>query len=444
MGRYKIIKEVIKNQSNIEKKNEISELEFRKYRENNIKLDDKLFIPIKKNERLVYDVNNFNYYDRLVFQYHKKLLDEIFKIKYPDRNTIIDELLNIVPFLEDYQHAIIYKFDFKNFFPSLSVKSVIDKLDVHPQLMVQEFEFIKNNFNDKVLYPGLGIVNSFSEIIATEFDRRIRAHYKENLIYYSRYVDDAILILDQPFEEKDVKKVILEFAKKNISESIEFNDSKSRYFNIKEMAKNKDEIHIDFLGYKFTITDQRFKLGIAQSKLNKEKLKLQKIFEDFNNVNNFNLLKLRLDTYYKRITYYGPYHGKNEYTWQVRGISTTYGKLRPYVSFSNSHKSSKIDKETLDFLTGTSLKRISGEALKDCDRQTKRKVTNMLENHIKNSHYINLFVKNKAVLLNKDIGYTYNHLEKILSNTKVIESKANNLSYDELVQKYFETIFISL
>src|SRR5699024_7271258 len=105
MGRYKIIKEVIKNQSNIEKKNEISELEFRKYRENNIKLDDKLFIPIKKNERLVYDVNNFNYYDRLVFQYHKKLLDEIFKIKYPDRNTIIDELLNIVPFLEDYQHA---------------------------------------------------------------------------------------------------------------------------------------------------------------------------------------------------------------------------------------------------------------------------------------------------------------------------------------------------
>lgn len=44
MGRYKIIKEVIKNQSNIEKKNEISELEFRKYRENNIKPE--LFIPL--------------------------------------------------------------------------------------------------------------------------------------------------------------------------------------------------------------------------------------------------------------------------------------------------------------------------------------------------------------------------------------------------------------
>lgn len=67
----------------------------------------------------------------------------------------------------------------------------------------------------------------------------------------------------------------------------------------------------------------KFKFGIATTKIEKEKGRIKEIVESFKQTLNLELLKIRIDNYYKRLVYFGATTG-NKHVWQVRGISDSY------------------------------------------------------------------------------------------------------------------------
>lgn len=62
------------------------------------------------------------------------LIQEVFSIRHPDRNTIINEMLNIFPHLIEYNNAVIYKFDLKDFYRSIDIEKILYEIKENKQL----------------------------------------------------------------------------------------------------------------------------------------------------------------------------------------------------------------------------------------------------------------------------------------------------------------------
>ncbi|MDI6550011.1 hypothetical protein QL541_21840, partial [Bacillus subtilis] len=73
-------------------------------------------------------------------------------------------------------------------------------------LRSNEFVFL-NNYTESQnnLIPGLGLHNSLVEICGYHFDLTTKKIFRENLLYYSRYVDDCILVFDEIITEEVIK-----------------------------------------------------------------------------------------------------------------------------------------------------------------------------------------------------------------------------------------------
>ena len=71
----------------------------------------------KKRFGYKYDKNSLEY---IVCLYLKKRIDKEFKIIFPNRNKIIKSLFGTLTLLKNMQDFTIYKFDFKDFFNSIS------------------------------------------------------------------------------------------------------------------------------------------------------------------------------------------------------------------------------------------------------------------------------------------------------------------------------------
>lgn len=66
---------------------------------------------------------------------------------------------------------------------------------MNPQIYTRELVVLSKIFSQFTkTTPGLGIINSFCELLGNEFDHEIKIKFNKKLIIYERYVDDGILI----------------------------------------------------------------------------------------------------------------------------------------------------------------------------------------------------------------------------------------------------------
>jgi hypothetical protein len=116
------------------------------------------------------------------------------------------------------------------------------------------------------------------------------------IIYYARYVDDLILIYNKEIYEKK-KDNLSDFIEINLSDFIEkklrdiglsiHKGDKTKEFNLQEFTTSKNQIKLDFLGYKIFSKDSKIEIGIADKKIKKIKTKIVKAFWEFEkNKNN--------------------------------------------------------------------------------------------------------------------------------------------------------------
>jgi hypothetical protein len=223
-------------------------------------------------------------YDALTIRRTNEILKKTFYFQISPRDQEVKQLWNIIG--AEKQNSYVFRTDIKSFFEKSPFKNIINDLykdnlitkTIYNHLTNIYIETSKDDFEG--LPRGLAISSSLSEYALLAFD--YKARNIDECFYYSRYVDDIILVTTK--EIKDIEKVIEE----ELPYDLILNDKKTFY------KKIGSDNHIDFLGYSFNLKNVE-KTSISQRKIDKIKTRIALSLRSYVNVDkNFELLLDRL------------------------------------------------------------------------------------------------------------------------------------------------------
>ncbi|MGL6195579.1 MAG: hypothetical protein ACRC2T_12235 [Thermoguttaceae bacterium] len=378
----------------------------------------------------------------------KQIVDRKFKIKYPNRNKTIKSLFGILSAVKQMSDFTIVKFDFNDYFNSVSATYVFEKF-IKPQLLDRdEIELVKD-FTDKIkyAYAGFSTSNAIAEIIAKHFDASIRkALMSKGILYFDRYVDDSILILNQHVEESTLQAILKQSLQEVFHDSTvktpikcktKFNHSKFKYITRRQLSTTS--CSIDYLGYEFQLSSNAnnvdLKYGITKAKRKKYNNRIDQLISYFKTSSHkdcgkLELLRHRIFGFTSRTVYLNKRFRSN--VWKVKGFISNYGELR-YL----------LDTDLILDDTKTFLKNMIEEAF------ARAGIVDMpyfLKGAQSKPGY-NLFENmkaNKTILLVEQIGHDYNSLVKLCAKVDIknIDRNGKKRGYGTLVREYLIKIKI--
>jgi hypothetical protein len=239
-----------------------------------------------------------------------------FKVKQANRKVIIDQLQLL---LNDGFPKIIIRTDIKKFYESIPHKDLLSKIEQNSLLSFPSKKIIRRVLNqywniliaDGIKLPteerigiprGIGFSAYLSELYLRGFDNRIKS--LEDVTYYSRYVDDIILIITPKHRNESRSLLSYKNEIRNIlftTTKLDINKSKTKSIDLTtENKERKKSITYDltFLGYKFkmsyskktekkcdkTITfysKDKLQVFMSEDKLKRFKNKIDTSFTDY-------------------------------------------------------------------------------------------------------------------------------------------------------------------
>ena len=108
----------------------------------------------------------------------------------------------------NFKDFTIIRFDFKNYFDSISSEYVFKKSLMKYNFSKDESDLLQQ-YIEAVPFcnAGLALSNIFAEEMGRIFDYKVKMLIP-NIIFYKRYVDDGILILNKIIDEKRIKYLL--------------------------------------------------------------------------------------------------------------------------------------------------------------------------------------------------------------------------------------------
>lgn len=208
------------------------------------------------------------------------------KVRNPARTSIVTNLSRIVAEAVPYR---IYRLDVKKFFESFSINDVLKKIDDIDVLSLTTKKILRNLFmhfeksGGAGIPRGLAISSTLSELMMAEFDMRMKN--MSNVFFYSRYVDDIIIVTSACECESSFTRSI----SKLLPEGLKLSRKKQEIITVpKATAKSTFQFPFEYLGYKFDIRDpgnpktcRIVNLGISDGKKKKIKTRIVYAIKDF-------------------------------------------------------------------------------------------------------------------------------------------------------------------
>lgn len=401
-------------------------------------LKEKKIITKKNKKRIVYYYKKDSFED-IMCSHFNFVLSKKFKIKYNDRNKIIKELINCLHVLNDLKDFTIIRFDFKDYFNSISSRYVYEKYiknsDISRELLYLMEEFFLNTSKCRAGFPTS---NLLAELISKEFDIVLKTKLSQyGVIFYERYVDDGLIILNSYIDTDKFKKIINDsiqtvfYDKKYCpkGQKVKINKDKTLVINKRNHLPNKSE-EIVYLGYKIFISNInddkeniKFNFGMSEEKIKKYQNKLNLIIENYISDHKLELLRQRILFFTRRIVYC-VHDTNNRNVWISKGIVSNYNELR--------HFEKILDGSTIDFL-------------KQCVKKGFNKYKVTIPYFIKNNSSLsyelyNNLMKNKSLILDERIGMSKKDLVKNCKKIGIVVNEHEE--YDDILDKYLEKIGI--
>ncbi|MBW3733932.1 antiviral reverse transcriptase Drt3a [Aeromonas dhakensis] len=197
-------------------------------------------------------------------------------LSFKSRSTICDE---IKMFLMDDTPYRVYRLDIKRFFESITPELVIKTLNDIAGLSEHTIEIIERIITDEYITSrtnglprGLSISPVISDLVLSNFDRVIKRN--DNVFYYSRFVDDIIIITSGLEDKYD----FIGELKNELPDGLCFNFKKEKVIDSPEIIKKSAGYHkvsINYLGYKYITTSltedgvRKVEIDIADDKVKK-------------------------------------------------------------------------------------------------------------------------------------------------------------------------------
>ena len=362
---------------------------------------------------------------QIALYYLKDKINRSCSVHFQDRTTIMKQVFDEIDVVKKIQDFSIIRFDFKQYFYSISNDYVIKKYLLNNKLLRDDLDLL-SMFSNAVPYScaGLGISNTFAELLARNFDLEIKTLLKEyGILLYTRYVDDGLIFLNKYIDQSKT----IELLNSAIYKVFFDNSILTKYKNKTQLNMTKTKVinkrnistinSFDFLGYKFTFNnDMDFEYGITNEKIDKYTKRIEKLISRINSEGNPDKLRIALKTSASRIVYC--FETKTKY-WVSKGIIQNYCMLR------EKHKS--IDSNTMDFLNNIYKNSFANLEIS-------------MPGYLNSPRYnlYNSLVDNKSIIFDDRIGYKYEDLKGIHSivcgSTGTIHKDYVELTKDILIE----------
>ncbi len=243
-----------------------------------------------------------NLCDKILFRLCARYLKEGFRIFQKNRNRIIDELVN---FLKDASALRVYRLDIKSFYESCD-RNALRKLISENSTISYQTKYLIESFLElcdqqaiKGIPRGIEVSSILAEISIREIDKLILK--EKDVVYYSRYVDDIIVVTTGAENEIEFLDLIDKYM---AARGHRLNREKQEIVNFEKVNKTSSENSFEFLGYNFTVSNtggkhasdhpRNIEIDISDDKLRKIKRKICKAFYSYGKTSDFKMLLDRL------------------------------------------------------------------------------------------------------------------------------------------------------
>ncbi|PKM19290.1 MAG: hypothetical protein CVV11_12985 [Gammaproteobacteria bacterium HGW-Gammaproteobacteria-15] len=206
----------------------------------------------------------------------------------------------------------IYKIDIKSFFESIQQSTVKEALDRKSEISIHTKNLVISYLaNFKNFVPrGIEFSSTLAELVLEDFDDKLLQD--ERIIYYSRYVDDIIIITNG----LECNKKFYKDAEAMLPKGINFNYNKKQICDVKLRTASSQNpsgtivAKFDYLGYEFNVIDTKLdktknkninlamfrevKINIAKNKIKSIKTKISKALIHYGKTGKIEILKSRI------------------------------------------------------------------------------------------------------------------------------------------------------
>lgn len=233
----------------------------------------------------------------------KKLSINIAKcsqIKPQKRNFITSNIKN---FLIESNPYKIYRYDIKSFFESFNKELIIKEVSSLENLLPINIEILNKTLDHHTSLAGTGIPRGLSistplsELLMRSFDSSIKSH--PEVFYYSRYVDDILIITSGREAEKEIKILV----QNTLPTGLLLNNNKTYLADGTQKYSKKSPQPVsgffEYLGYHYKFNHiENFKenkarnieILISSSKISKIKKRICRSFISYSKNKDFSLL----------------------------------------------------------------------------------------------------------------------------------------------------------
>ncbi|MFD2190775.1 antiviral reverse transcriptase Drt3a [Pistricoccus aurantiacus] len=257
---------------------------------------------------------------RLVFRACSSHLNRAFIRHNQSRSQIARE---IIVFLADGTPYNVHRLDIKSFFENIDKKELNKKVDGLSNLSMHARKIIKKKSElfkeaEGVCVPrGLETSSILSDLYLHEFDSYAVA--REEVFFYSRFVDDILIITSDELDTSEFKNEL----SYELPKGLFFNNDKTEVMSVAKRAKagsiqrGKVVACFDYLGFRFKVIDsplptekkcnsskenartapakfREVKVDLSPKKIKRIKDKLCKAFYSYGKSNDYLLLKDRI------------------------------------------------------------------------------------------------------------------------------------------------------
>lgn len=235
----------------------------------------------------------------LAARFAQNVLKVVYDVKMPPRDIIVSQIRKLAL---DGMPKFIVRADVESFYESVRHKDLLDGIHQSSELSVVIkrilTRLIKNYASitgeAKGLPRGIGISAYLSEIYLSSVDAQIKRH--EDLFYYSRYVDDMVLMYAPQRKESagGYLKILEDIL---MDKGLRLN-SKTEAIDLLEDQSGKFE----YLGYEFDMSPSTKGVRLSLKKFNKYKDRINKSFSDYDRKEKF-IAKKAAEELYVRALY---------------------------------------------------------------------------------------------------------------------------------------------
>lgn len=248
---------------------------------------------------------------------------------------------NLKLLLEEGVPYRIYRLDIRSFFESFEKSHIFDtvssikSLSPHSRKLIGALLDAHASIGGRGIPRGLSISAALSEILMWDFDQKVR--WASNTFYYSRYVDDIIIVSSAREDEECFLRELRSFLPLGLKLNP---DKKNIVAATARVAKESSTIastplQFDYLGYQFLVKNptkeeagktkagqlyRKVHVDIAKKKIKRMKTRVVRSFLSHAKSNDWGLLRDRIAFLTQNFSVYNPKVGGKK----IAGIYHSY------------------------------------------------------------------------------------------------------------------------